>query len=402
MTMRLPFGEIEIAAGLSRNKGLQGAASAVGYTYSAPLFSFGASVTGLSPHYATLSLKATDEHTRLATSSFVGFPVTSRTNLALQQTFENSNVNGNSHRVSLSTSTRVTEQLNLFLTGNYSRQQGGGAREMFAGLNYFFGKTTASLSYQQQGGKNIGLAGLQKSLPLGEGFGYRFQLARATDQTQVDGLLQYQGPYGRYEASYNRVDGQDKSVLSVAGGLAAIGGNIYFSRPIEQSFALVKVDGIAGVRGTLSNQEVGRTNLQGDLLIPDLLAYYGNWLGIADRDIPLNYSVDTSEIIIAPPFRGGAVVTFPVKRVQSLTGIILLDISGKIAAPAYGELTVTAAGTRFESPISKQGEFYLENLPAGHHPATVEYQGRVCNFTLAVPASEKPSVSLGTLHCVML
>ena len=400
LTARLPFGETEFSGAASHDKGRSGVAASLGYTYLARLFSFGGSIKYLSPHYATLSLKATDEHTSAETSAFIGFELASRTSLILQHTFANSNTKGQSQRISLSTSTRLTDRLNLFLAGGQSRQQGNRATELFAGLGYFFGNNTASLSYQQQGASGTSAIGLQKSLPAGTGFGYRFQFANRSDQNQMDGLLQYQGPYGRYEASYNRVNGQDSSVLNVAGGLAAIGGNIYFTRPIQESFALIRVPGVAGVRGTISNQEIGHTNAQGDLLVPDLLPYYGNRLGIADQDIPLSHSVDASEKIVAPPFRSGAVITFPVKRIQSFTGVIRIDISGKITTPAYGQLTVTAAEERFESPIGKEGEFYLENVPPGRHRAAIEFGETVCRFELDIPKSNESAVELRDSRCV--
>jgi outer membrane usher protein FimD/PapC len=41
----------------------------------------------------------------------------------------------------------------------------------------------------------------------------------------------------------------------------------------------------------VSNQEVGRTNKEGNLLVPNLLSYYGNILNISDQDVPLDNSV---------------------------------------------------------------------------------------------------------------
>jgi outer membrane usher protein FimD/PapC len=77
---------------------------------------------------------------------------------------------------------------------------------------------------------------------------------------------------------------------------------------VRNSFALVRVPGVDGVRAYASHQEIGRTNRRGNLLIPDLLPYYGNELNIADTDIPIDYTVPDVRITLAPPYRGGAVV----------------------------------------------------------------------------------------------
>ena len=85
----------------------------------------------------------------------------------------------------------------------------------------------------------------------------------------------------------------------------AIGGSIHATRPVDESYGLIRVPGVSGVRGYLSNQEVGRTDRRGDLLVPNLLPYYGNRLGINDKDIPMDHDIGTTELTIAPPFRGG-------------------------------------------------------------------------------------------------
>lgn len=400
ITFRLPFGEIEFSTAASHKKGLQGGAASLGYTYLGRSYSFGGSLRALSPHYANLSLEPLDERPWLEASAFAGIQLGSWTNLSLQHTLANSQSNGRTQRISLSSSTRLLDRLNLFVVGSHSRQTEGNVNEVFVGLTYFFGETTGGVSYQKRGNIGTKTLELQKSLPLGSGFGYRFQTAKSREEEQVGGLLQYQGPYGRYEGSYNRVNGEDTTILNVAGGLAAIGGGFYLSRPVQDSFALIRVPEVTGVRGYANNQEIGSTNSQGELLAPNLLPYYGNRLSIADQDIPMDRSVGATERTIAPPFRGGAVVTFPVERIQSLTGSILLEVSGKTTTPAYGELIVTAAGKRFESPVGKQGQFYLENVPPGNHPVVLEYNETVCPFTLQVPASDERMVSLGTLRCV--
>ena len=87
------------------------------------------------------------------------------------------------------------------------------------------------------------------------------------------------------------------------------------------------------------------------------------------------------------------------RRIRSVTGSVVLGVGGKPVIPAYGALSVTVQGSRLESPLGAQGEFYLENLPIGRHTATVESQQGSCSLLLEVPDSEKPFVNLGTLRC---
>jgi outer membrane usher protein len=170
---------------------------------------------------------------------------------------------------------------------------------------------------------------------------------------------------------------------------------------VTDSFALIRVPGVEGVRGYLNNQEVGATNARGDLPVPNLLAYYGNRLGIADQDIPLDYGVAERERTVATPYRGGAIVSFPVQLIRAVTGRVVMTIAGESIVPAFGQLTVTAEGRPFDSPIGRDGEFYLDNVPAGRHPALIEHEKGRCSFTLDVPAAATPVIDVGTVGCAV-
>ena len=168
---------------------------------------------------------------------------------------------------------------------------------------------------------------------------------------------------------------------------------------MQQSFALIRVPGVAGVRGFSSNQEVGRTGRSGDLLVTDLLSYHGNRVSISDQDVPMDHAIDATEKIVAPPHRGGALVSFPVRKVRSVTGIIAVRVGPAVIVPASGELTLERDGVRSVSPLGNGGEFYFEHLPAGRYPATVTYQGGTCRLVVSVPRSPGSFLDLGRLAC---
>jgi outer membrane usher protein len=281
-------------------------------------------------------------------------------------------------------------------------KQHGTDNEFFAGVTYAFDRgITGSLFTRQSQGKVDSVAQVQKSPPLGPGFGYRVQ-GEVGEQNRGSGLLRYQGDYGIYEASFDHGNDQNTVTLNASGSLVAIGGRVFPARPVYDSFALIRVPGVPDVPGYVSNQEVGRTDAHGDLVVPNLLSYYGNRIGIGVTDVPMEYSIDTSEHIVAPPFRGGALVTFAALRGQHVTGALLVDVAGQSVIPAYGQLTVLVESTPVSSPLGKGGEFYFEHLAGGQYPATVEYAGGRCQFTLAVPVADTPFVQLGTLHCDIL
>ena len=306
---------------------------------------------------------------------------------------------GSSAQTTVIGSARLSNRSDVFMSGAWGHGPEGLDRQFFVGVSIrAIPNAIASVSYERTGGANHLVTEVQQPLPVGTGWGYRFH-GESGERDFSTNSVQYQGAYGRYELRRDASSGVQETTVSVSGGLVAIGGGVYASRPIQDGFALVRVPHVPGVRAYASNQEVGRTNGSGNLLVPNLLSYYGNVLDISDQDIPLNHSVGAVRKTIAPTYRGGALVVFPVERVQSSIGTIQLDAGGQLTAPSYGQLQIRAGGRQFESPIGEKGEFYLENVPAGRYPAVVDYKEISCTFTLEVPRSDAPIVNLGTLTC---
>jgi outer membrane usher protein len=170
---------------------------------------------------------------------------------------------------------------------------------------------------------------------------------------------------------------------------------------VQDSYALIRVPGVGGVHGTMSNQVMGTTDGKGDLLIPSLLHYYGNRIGIDDRDIPLDHDIGATERVIAPPYRGGVVVSFPVRRVQSVSGTVVIEDQGVTTLPTYGQIVVLVDQQRAVSPLDEAGNFYLENVPPGSYSAEVQYAAGVCTLPLDVPAVSAALVNVGTIRCIL-
>jgi outer membrane usher protein len=263
-----------------------------------------------------------------------------------------------------------------------------------------FGRSSASISRSHDSRGDRVSIDAQQPLPVGTGYGYQMH-ADTGPGGIVNGVARYQGAHGRYELRQESVANQTLTTVSTMGALVAIGGGVFATRPVEESFALVRVPGVEGVRAFASHQEIGKTGRHGDLLVPDLQAYYGNILNIADGDIPLQYSVPGVGVTLAPPYRGGAVALFDVQRVQRVVGKILVA-GPQERAFSYGELTVTGStGRTYGSPVGGDGAFYFENLPSGSYAAVVENRNGRCTFSMEVPVSQELVLKLGSVRCTM-
>ena len=402
VTARVPVGEVELALAGSRDGEHGGGAASLGYSYTGRPLSLGAVVRVQSDHYATLALSAFEDRPRLEASAFAGLQLGPRVNVTAQYAYADFRDHGPEERVALLTTVRLSERATLFLNGSHTRSRlFGEVNEGFAGVTYFLGAgTTATASWEQHGREGQGTVEVSRSLPVGSGFGFRVRADTGEHVQHGLATLQYQGPWGRYEASYDNVNGRELTTASVAGGLMAIGGAVFATRPVYDSFGLIRVPGLGGVRGYVNNQEIGVTNARGDLPVPNMLAYYGNRVAIADTDVPLDFTVAATERTVAPGLRGGAVMAFPIRPVRSVSGRVVIEPAGVTRIPAYGDLRVEADGTVISSPIGRDGEFYLENLPPGRHRAVIEEPRGTCVFTLEAPLVGPSLKDLGTLRCV--
>ena len=271
------------------------------------------------------------------------------------------------------------------------------AWEGFASLTVTLGwRTVASaVTTVDAEGEALTSVNVQRSLPLGPGFGFRID-ADAQDPYRTTGIFEVQGRRGILGV---RADGsQDDTTVgtvNLAGSIVAIGGEVLLSRPVDDGFALVKVPNSRGVRVLANNQLSGRTGRRGSLFVPDLRSYLSSPIGIVQDDLPVEVKLGAITQDIAVPYRGGAVVVFEATIIRSLTG--RLDVAGK--APEYGTLSVTVGATEFSSPLNVSGEFYFEDLPPGDHPGVASWSGRTCRATIHMPDKAPPMTDAGVVAC---
>jgi outer membrane usher protein len=402
MNLRLPVGEMEIAAGVSRAAGTTGAAVSVGFARTARRISFSGRLRSMTSDYTMLALTRPEDRPRFEAGATVGVQVNSRVSLSLQEVVANPHAGQSTGRTSVITGIGLSGRLSAFVNVSNVRTGAVNHAEVFAGLSVALAPYTHASVWGQRSASGSGMmADVQKALPLGPGYGYRARASLGGDAL-AEGVFAAQGRFGRVEAGEQIFSGRQSPYVSVTGGLVAIGGDLHPTRTVNESFALVRVPDVPGVRTYLNNQDMGRTNRHGDLLVSNLLPYYANRLGISDQDVPLERQVETVEQAVAPPYRGGAVVVFHADQWQAVAGTALLERGGLTVLPSFGEISASFANRAVSSPIGTDGQFFLENLPAGRHPAVIVFGDVRCRLTLNVPADGAASVvRLGVVRCTV-
>jgi outer membrane usher protein len=408
---RLSLGEVGLTVAGSRRSGESGLAGLVSYSYVGKPTLAQIGMRFATDRYSNLSLAPETDRQLLDINATAAMTLNKVASISLQLQHGLMRDSGRTDSVAFRINRSILRWLYAFgeLDNIYSSSRPVELRTFF-GLTFSVAeRTTAAVSrgdrWASDGTHGRATQGtLQQSLPVGSGLGYRLALVEGENDVN-DGLLQYQGQYGRLEAEYQhptwRASERGHASVSAAGGVVLIGGRAYLTRPMQDAFALVRVPGVGGVHGLVSNQVVGTTDHKGDLLVPSLLSYYGNRIGIDDKDIPLDHDIGATEMTIAPPYRSGAIVTFPVRQVLAVAGTVVVVEKGRDLAPAYGQLVVNAGEKRVVSPFDEAGNFYLEDLAPGSYAAEAQYEGGTCTFQLHVQPGPTALVQVGNIKCIV-
>jgi outer membrane usher protein FimD/PapC len=320
---------------------------------------------------------------------------------------------------------------NFSLVINVSRNQqtnvGYGA---FIGLSYYpaNGIGVTGSHQRSRGGNNNGNNGannggnndgnstdqlkVSKAPPIGEGLGYRVFAERSV----TSGVASHSvSPFVQYNAraaivtaestSFNSAGGSNVGFrqVSVAGAMAVLDNGVYFSRPIDDSYAVARVEPpLAGLRVTKSSADIGVTGVGGDVFIPGLGSYQVNDVGIKGKDLPLDYIADHLAQRVRPAYRSGAVVVFPITRIRAVTGSIKLRDGDKVSAIENAVITLNGAVGKISLATIRNGDFYLENLAPGSYAAQPQIGKRTCRLTFTVADSREIVANLGDIYCEII
>jgi len=316
-------------------------------------------------------------------------------------TFRNANTFGYS--------VRVRRAIQFFTSLSHVAQSTGNGWEGFVGGSISWeGRHNANLTRQSViGAGNIDTAEISKSAPEGEGNGYRMSLVRTEDGTVFEPFAQLNTRYWIFTADASmKAEGTppapDRVGVSAAGAIVFAGGEAGMTRPIHSSFAVVKVGDLDGVRVYRNNQQVGRTDADGVLVVPNITSYAYNALSIEQQDVPLGYSIPSLSETVVPPLGSGVLARFDVRRIRAFEGKLRALLPEGEVALEHVVISLHAGAQALMFTTGYGGEFYLDGVEPGDYEASFETASGSCGFRLALPATGEVLAKLDTItvRCV--
>jgi outer membrane usher protein len=233
------------------------------------------------------------------------------------------------------------------------------------------------------------IATFQQNPPIGNGTGYRLSASTANNYS---GSWLRQFEYAAVELEAAKYLQTRAARASVTGAAVGIGGDIFATRSVTDSFALVDVAGIPDMDVMVDNQVVRHTDKNGRALIRNLRAYDNNRISVDPRQLPLDTRIDNDRIVISPRYRSGLIARFPVERVRS--GTFKLVLANGRPVPTGAE--VMLKGNKF--PVAFDGLVYVTGLDHGMS-GSAEWNGGACTFRVDAPIGDDPMPDMGTILC---
>ncbi|HET8609984.1 MAG TPA: fimbria/pilus outer membrane usher protein [Burkholderiales bacterium] len=259
----------------------------------------------------------------------------------------------------------------------------------------FGGSTSAGVEVRntRQSDNNTGDSTyfVQRSLPTGEGLGYRLQWR---DHDEYQASASYQNNVGAYTVEAAQSGGVAAQRVGVSGGVGMIAGHPFLARRIDDSFGLVKVADYPKVRVMQDNHVVGRTDADGYAVLPRMRAYEPNPISVKQQDLPLDAELDKLTINAVPYYRSGVFVNFPVRHARGAT----LHLKRKDGSDMPPGAVVAIAGQNETFPVAYNGLVYVTGL-SRHNELTATWHGQSCKFEVDYPGNHDPLPDLGDFTC---
>lgn len=407
-------GILRLGTAMGEDDAGRGGAGFLGYSYFGNYFSANLHLRSFSESYANLARMRQAAPVEL--DALVRLSIRPRRFVSLSASCSRTETaDGNAYtRAGLTWNQRLTHRAHLSAT--YERQMrrladGRTSREnrLFFGLHiYLPSRISLDLRHSSDGNSNRQAVTVGKNIPMQQGYGYRASVERAAfdgrdDELRPDLRVAMNGPYGTYSAEYDELAGEPNWRVGVAGSLALVEGSLYASRPLSQSFAVVRTGDVQGVRVGYNGQTVGRTRRGGEILVPNLRPYEVNRISIAEEDLPLDYSINWRERKVVPAPRSGAVVDFGPTRIRAVIGCLVTGgEGGESRALEHAVLSIEGLPSDLSWRSGLDGEFYLENVPAGRHDMRGVISGRIYSCPLSVPSGDDAMIDLGEVPCEAL
>ena len=224
--------------------------------------------------------------------------------------------------------------------------------------------------------------------------GWRVLGGRLNNEAHAEAGLDYAGRYGRVYSDISASSSQTSLRLGASGGMAAAAGHVFFTKRLDESFAVAELKGYPGVGMGLGSTITAHTDKDGIAFIPYLSPYQANQVRLDPKDLPLSAELDSIEQQVVPSWRSAVRVVFPVRSGRAALVKLQLENGEPIPAGAV----VQIQGDKQEFYVGRRGEAFVTGLQASNE-LQVRHQSLRCGLRLDLPAANDDVLRIGPVTC---
>ncbi|MDH1099721.1 fimbria/pilus outer membrane usher protein [Pseudomonas mosselii] len=245
-------------------------------------------------------------------------------------------------------------------------------------------------------GQDLQRVNYSQAVPVGGGVGYNLGYATGgnrDDYRQADltwRLQSVQLQVGAYGSS-----GEMTRWADASGSLVLMDAGLFAANRIDDAFVVVSTSGYADVPVRYENQQIGRTDRNGHLLVPYSSGYYRGKYEIDPMDLPADVLAPQVEQRVAVRRGSGYLLEFPLKRVLAAS-LVLVDADQQELKLGSRVRHQESGG---EAVVGWDGLVYLENLAPHNRLQVDKADGGQCQVAFDLPEGQGPIPLIGPLVC---
>ncbi|WP_236193884.1 fimbria/pilus outer membrane usher protein [Pseudomonas faucium] len=263
-------------------------------------------------------------------------------------------------------------------------------------IPFDFNGTLAVGLERNKDGEDLQRVNYSRAVPVGTGVGYNLGYATGShraDYRQADVTWRLQSV--QLQAGVYGSSGEMTRWADASGSLVWMDAGVFAANRIDDAFVVVSTDGYADVPVRYENQEIGRTDKRGHLLVPYSSGYYRGKYEIDPMDLPPDVLAPEVEQRVAVRRGSGYLLEFPLKRVLAAS-IELVDGSRQ---PLKLGSKVTHQQSGSQAVVGWDGLVYLENLSAHNNLQVAIEGGGQCQVEFDLPPGQGSIPLIGPLEC---
>lgn len=256
--------------------------------------------------------------------------------------------------------------------------------------------TLAFSAERSKDGQDLQRVNYSQAVPVGGGVGYNLGYATGgnrDDYRQADltwRLQSVQLQVGAYGSS-----GEMTRWADASGSLVLMDAGLFAANRIDDAFVVVSTSGYADVPVRYENQQIGRTDRNGHLLVPYSSGYYRGKYEIDPMDLPADVLAPQVEQRVAVRRGSGYLLEFPLKRVLAAS-LVLVDADQQELKLGSRVRHQESGG---EAVVGWDGLVYLENLAPHNRLQVDKADGGQCQVAFDLPEGKGPIPLIGPLEC---